>query len=375
MSVLPVLRPRVAAADEIRPLLERIDQAFVYTNHGPQETALRAMFAGALGGRDVEEVSLFGNGTLALAAVLECWGLPKGARCLVPGWTFVGTVGAVVQARLTPVFVDVDPDTWCPSPAMIAEAARENGCAAAVVVAPFGGDVEYDALADLQARSGLRILVDAAAGFDYVQRLAARRRDLPVPIMVSLHATKLLSAIEGGLVVVSDPTFTKRLITWSNFGIWGSEPISLCGTNAKLSEIHAAYGQLSLTSWAETRDGIAAAMAAYRSALAAQLPEVKLAPNLRDGLVSSAFNVVLPASADAVAEGLAARGIGTRKWWRNGVHRMPAYAGFLGDALPVSDDLAAHALGLPLFYGITQDEIARVVTALAEVLAELRAVA
>lgn len=344
------------------PKLRQIDLSGCYTNHGPQERELRTALASDLGGRAADEISLFSSGTTALIAAMQNWGLPPGSRCLVPAWTFVGSACAVVQAGLEPVLVDVDPDSWSVDPDRIEALAKAHEAQSALITSPFGASLPYDALVEVQER-GLKIVIDGAASFDFVQKIAAERRALQVPIMVSLHATKLVSSMEGGLLVHSDPDAIRRTIAWSNFGIFNGEPIEQIGTNAKLSEVHAAYGQSSLSLWSETRQRLVELAETYVEAIGTNLP-LTFAPNIRERLVSSSFNVTLSHRASPLEARLAAAQIESRRWWRDGVHRFPAFRSFVPGPLPVTDDLARRTIGLPFFYEMTNAQVNRVVDSL-----------
>jgi dTDP-4-amino-4,6-dideoxygalactose transaminase len=109
-----------------------------------------------------------------------------------------------VLAGLTPYFVDVDPSTWALEPLAIEEEiARPPAAVGAVmVVAPFGRPIDYAAWDEVKDRTGLPVVIHAAAAFDSLQVGEA-------PAVVSLHATKVLGAGEGGFVArprcVDDP--------------------------------------------------------------------------------------------------------------------------------------------------------------------------
>lgn len=205
MKSIPVLTPHAPDLDGIVPLLQEAHANKRYTNHGPLESRLRTQLALRFGRREPQNAALLSTGTAAITACLRAFNLPAGSRCLVPSWTFVGTVCAIAQAGLEPVFLDVEADSWTPSIDMIDAGRKQSGAAAAVIVAPFGAAVDYDGLARYAARTGLRILIDAAAAFDFTERLAATTIPFTLPVMVSLHATKLASSLEGGLVLWDDP--------------------------------------------------------------------------------------------------------------------------------------------------------------------------
>jgi dTDP-4-amino-4,6-dideoxygalactose transaminase len=294
MKKIPVLIPVVPDLDDVSSLLRKIHDSKWYTNHGPIDSQLRMRFSTLLGRPQPETIALFSSGTLALAACIRAWGLPQGSRCLVPSWTFAGTVCSLVLAGLVPVFIDVDRETWIPTLGTLHDARRKTGAAAAVIVAPFGGDVTYPQWVEYSKQFGTSIAIDAAAGFDMVEKLARSGTPLPLPIMVSLHATKLVTSLEGGLIVWDDVEAVRRATAWSNFGIFDRDPVNLIGCNAKPSEVHAAYGVRSLDNWNSIRRRMVHLADRYVELISARRPQIGFAPNVRARLATSTFNITSP---------------------------------------------------------------------------------
>jgi dTDP-4-amino-4,6-dideoxygalactose transaminase len=367
MKSIPVLTPHAPDLDGVTTLLREAHANKRYTNHGPLESRLRTQMAFYFGRRDPDNAALLSSGTVALTACLRAFNLPEGSRCLVPSWTFVGTVCAIVQAGLEPVFIDVEADSWTPSIEMLDAGRKQSGAAAAVVIAPFGAAVDYDGLARYAAETGLRILVDAAAAFDFVERLAAASTAFTLPIMVSLHATKLASSLEGGLVLWDDPQAVRRIVAWSNFGIYNQDPIVDIGCNAKLSEVHAAYGLGSLAIWPGVRDRMVEIADRYVRLFADRNANVGFAPNIRSRLATSTFNVTVPGLRSDAHVVLVSKGIETRKWWRDGVHTLPAYENVrMAAPLETTTRLARTTVGIPFYHDLNQDDQAFIVECVCE---------
>jgi len=359
-AFINVLRPRLPSASELLPYLESIDQARWYSNDGPLvrclEKELRRHFALSESGAVVATA----NCTLGLTAVLLARGVPAGSLCLMPSWTFAATPHAARAAGLTPFFHDVDPDTWALDPDMVrATLARTSARMGAIlVVSPFGAPVDPKPWEELEDDTGVPVVLDAAAGFDTVQPSS-------IPSVVSLHATKVLGAGEGGFIITADSRLRERLAACCNFGFTFSREAVLPALNAKMSEYHAAVALASLAAWPENRLSHVGVAASYRRAL------VSTGISLQSGedWASSTTNVVLPRAARGrIAERLLESGIETRAWWGDGCHVQAAFEDCPRLPLPVTEDLGRRVLGLPHFVDMREDQVDTVVDGLVEAL-------
>ena len=355
------MRPQLPSAEELLPYLKRIDDARYYSNHGQLlrefENELATHF-----GVSPTQISVVANGTVALSAALLAAGAAAGKKCLVPSWTFVASASAIWAANLVPHFVDVSPETWMPDPEAIARRSDLHDVGAVMIVSPFGSPVptaQWDAFTE---RTGIPVIIDGAAAFDTVKSVAEAQPG-KTPIMISLHATKVLGVGEGGVVLSTDEAVMRRFRQICNFGVWGSPEGQILGYNGKLSEYHAAVGLAALAGWDARRRAIEALTNAYISRLRA-LENVSLLPRYGEGWVSCYCNVVLDGDAAPVIERLLELGIGTRRWWQRGVHRQRAYKAFSSDDLPVTEHLGDRVFGLPFFHDMTPVQLDRVVNAL-----------
>ena len=131
--------------------------------------------------------------TVALTLALKAAGAQPGTLCAMPAWTFVASPHAAIEAGLTPWFLDVDPETWMLEPeqvlAAVLDAPGEVG--AIMPVAAFGRMPDLQAWRWVSEVLGLPVVVDGAAAFDAL-------KSAPVPVTVSLHATKTVAAGDGG---------------------------------------------------------------------------------------------------------------------------------------------------------------------------------
>lgn len=281
----------------------------------------------------------------------------------MPSWTFSATPHAARASGLTPLFHDVDPRTWALNADEVLDTLRrtKHRIAAVLVVSPFGAPINTQPWQKFETETGIRVLIDAAAGFDTV-------RAGPIPSVVSLHATKILPAGEGGFITTTDSSLLERIKTCSNFGFNGTRTSEGPAVNSKMSEYHAAVALASVEAWPETRRQHLRIAEHYRSRIE-KLKGVSLQPGYGTGWVSSTTNVVLPAeSATYVSNELQRAGIATRRWWGGGCHVQPAFQNCPRTALSVTEDLGARVLGLPHFPDISEGQIDEVVNALSAAL-------
>lgn len=352
---IPVMRPKLPVAERITPYLQQIDRTRLYSNYGPLVRALETRLAKGFGVADGAVVSV-ANATLGLTLALMAQNPERGTLCAIPAWTFAATPHAVTQAGLVPYFVDVDPGTWALDPETLAnELARAPGKVSAVMpVAPFGQPVDVSLWDAFQARTGLAVVIDAAAGFD---SLTPAR----VPSVVSLHATKVLGIGEGGCIVSHDSELINDLRARANFGFFRSRESRMSSTNAKLSEYHAAVGLAALDEWDAARAEWAAVAEAYGNALSG-LNRVRLQEGFGTSWVAATCVVdIANSGAERVERALSEANIETRRWWGFGAHHHPATLDMPRSALTATEGLVRSTLGLPFYRDLDRGAIARVV--------------
>jgi dTDP-4-amino-4,6-dideoxygalactose transaminase len=351
---IPVARPRLPFADDIAPYLRRIDATRTYTNNGPLSRELEARLAARAGAPAASAVTV-ANGTLGLVLALQALDLPGGSLCMVPAWTFAATAHAVRLAGLVPWIVDVTLESWALEPGL-AEALLQDApgpVSAIVPVAPFGRPMDPVPWEEFRRNTSISVVADAAAAFDSV-------RASSVPTVVSLHATKVLGAGEGGYVLCADAALCAEVERRANFGFRHSRESAVPAFNAKMSEYAAAVGLAALDRWLETRTEFIRVAEAYRSGFAGN-NGVVLQPGFGEGWVASSACVSASgAGAEGVAAALAAERIGTRRWWGGGLHRHQAF-----QSLPVhdttnTDKLVQSVIGLPYWPDLPDDDIARI---------------
>lgn len=358
---IPLLVPRIPTVDRILGYLRMIDEAAWYTNFGPLVRRLEERLADTL---DLEAAQLVSvsNATLGLEVALMALRLPRGARVMVPSFTFVATACAIERAGYVPVMADVDPGTWTLTPEIALRAMAETPVDAVMPVSTFGNALDPHAWSAFATQTGLPVVIDAAGAFGN-QKLAPG-----IAAVFSMHATKALGIGEGGFVACHDAAYIHRVRQLTNFGIDVSTGIvEQSGTNAKLSEYHAAVGLVALDDWPENsllRRGVDAL---YRATLARLCPGVTLQVRPSEGTYTIQCvrlpDGVRPAE---VAGILREAGIGTRSWYTPLLHQHPAFSAYPRAAvLADAEDLARTTIGLPFYAELDAAHIEKVAGMLA----------
>jgi dTDP-4-amino-4,6-dideoxygalactose transaminase len=352
-------------AERIEGYFKRSRDAHWYSNDGPCANLLCARLAERLG----EEVrcTAVSSGTTGLMVALRAvvGERPRAREVIVPSFTYVATVSAVLWSGLTPVFLDVSPDHWHLSPQELREVLeRRAGRIAAVLACSTFGCAPPRAVSEAWERAcaaaGVPLVVDSAAGFgsrDDAGRPLGLLGDAEV---VSFHATKPLAAGEGGAVFAREEAVARRVARQTTFGLDEQRVLAEApGFNAKMSEIHAAITLAALDSFETTL----AARRERAAALRAGLEDHGY--RFQPGAERSACQFV-PALAPTAARRAALLGAADRaavqlRTYHEPLHLMPPLRGYaVHGELPVTRELSARMLSLPLANDLTDAEIERV---------------
>jgi dTDP-4-amino-4,6-dideoxygalactose transaminase len=357
-SFLPVCRPALPEAAALLPWLSRIDAARHYTNRGPLVRALETRLAQALG-LAPHALRTASTGTSAIEiAILAAAGPARAERpfALIPAYTFAATALAAERAGYRPIFCDVDPVTWGMDFAAAARHPEIDRIGLFLPVACFGRLPDLAGAETLSARTGIPVVYDAAASFE-AQMDHPGHVSQTVPVTLSFHATKTYSTAEGGAVLWDSAEGAEALTRAANFGFNFSRRSESAGTNAKLSEIHAAVGHAMLDSFAQRRADYAARVADWAGVAAALPGGMVMPPDLAS--VYILWDAPDEAMHLAATEALTAARIDSRRWYETGLHRMPHFAD--GQVLPVTERLGTRLLGLPMAHDLPRAEMERVV--------------
>lgn len=351
--------------DESRPVAEKVNEILasgVLTN-GPNVREFEQRAAEYLGVRNVVAVS---SCTAGLMLVMRASGLT--GDVIVPSFTFMATAHAVQWNGLRPIFADISPDTLTLSPK-----AAQHACgvrvSAILATHLYGTPCDVEALSEVAQAHGIKLFFDAAHAFGSLHR-GVHAGNFGEAEVFSLSPTKVLVAAEGGVIATNDDILAERLKIGRDYGNPGDYNCQFVGLNARMSELHASVALQSLAGLEERvvrRNEIAAW---YYEALA-DVPGIRF-PIVPEGDRSTFkdFTVLVDqddfgVDAATVAQALDDEGIETRRYYSPPVHMMQAYRSQSGHIdLPVTTATSASCISLPLWVGMTAEDVERVAHAL-----------
>ena len=322
---------------------------------GPEVSAFEAELAAHLGTGDAIGVA---NGTEALTIALKALGVGPGDDVVVPSFTFYASAEAIPPTGARPVFCDVDPDTSCVT-AETVRAALTPATKAVIAVDLFGNVAP---VAEIEAL-GVPVVEDAAQALGSTAQGGARAGALGTISTFSFFPSKNLGAFgDGGAIATSDAELAERVRMLRFHGSRDKVTFEQVGHNSRLDELQAAILRVQLPhleGWAAGR------RAAGEHYAAAGLGELATLPVPAAGAAPAwHLYVVRHREADRLAAALKAAGIGQKAYYRRPVHRQPAMAPWAdGVELPVTDELAATHLAIPMSPVLTREQAAEVVGA------------
>jgi dTDP-4-amino-4,6-dideoxygalactose transaminase len=351
--MLPMVRPVLPSFEEISEEVKNILETGMVTK-GPYMRRFEEEMAAHLGVKHAVAVSSCTSGMMLVHQALGLRG-----DVVVPSFTFMATVSALVWAGLRPVFADVDAQTFNLDPAA-AEAAITPQTTAIVAVHQFGNPADIDGLQQVARKHGLKLIFDAAhgAGALYQGEPVGKQGDAQI---FSLSPTKLLITGEGGIVATNDDALAAKIRMGREYGNDGNYDSAFAGLNARMPELSAVLGLHSLQRLEEAARHRNETVALFHEVLG-RLPGIGF-QSVRPGDRHSYREISItidPAqfglTRDELALALAAENIDTRKYYFPPVHQQTAYRSFYdGRPLPNTDWLATNSLSLPMWSNMSEE--------------------
>jgi perosamine synthetase len=312
------------------------------------------------------------SGTAALHLIVRASGVGRGDEVIVPSFTFAASVNAILFEEATPVFADIEPETYNLDPSAIA-ACRTPGTAGVMVVDLFGHPADWD---EIGAAVGDLLLVD-----DSCEAIGASYRGRPAGSFgragaFGFYPNKQITTGEGGMIVTDDEELARvcrslRNQGRSEMGPWLEH--ERLGFNYRMDELSAALG----VSQIARLDTILAKRARVAEMYTERLADLDWVrpPVVRDDVTMSWFVYVVQLAReidrDSAMERMAADGVPSRAYF-SPLHLQPYIRERFGTRegmLPVTEDVARRTLALPFHNNVTEAQVERVVEALTRAVA------
>jgi perosamine synthetase len=317
------------------------------------------------------------SGTAALHVAVKALGIGPGDEVLVPSFTFAASVNVILYERATPVFVDVEPDTYNLDPADLERKVTPR-TRAIMAVDVFGHPVEWDRVLEVARRHGLAVIDDSceALGAEY---RGTRLGSLGDAAAFAFYPNKQITTGEGGMLVTSDERIARVARSLRNqgraeMGAWLEH--ERLGYNYRMDEMSAALGvsQLSrLERHVEKRRRVAGMYTERLSRFDWVRPPV-VRPHVRMSWFVYVASLAEGLDRAPVMEAVEARGVPVRAYF-SPIHLQPyirAECGLTPPELPVTEAVSRRTIALPFHNNLPEEHVERVVTALEQAVAEVR---
>jgi dTDP-4-amino-4,6-dideoxygalactose transaminase len=345
--------PLLGLRGELRAAVERVLESERYIL-GPEVSAFEEEFAAYCGAEHAIGVA---NGTEAITIALRAMGVGPGDEVVVPSFTFYASAEAIPPTGATPVFCDIDPETYCVT-ADTVRGALSSRTKAVIAVHLFGNVAPIAKIAAL----GVPVLEDAAQAAGSTSS-DGRPGELATAAAFSFFPSKNLGCFgDGGMITTSDESIAERARTLRFHGSRDKITYELLGYNSRLDELQAAILRTQLPHLDEWAAGRRQAESHYERA---GLGELLRLPRAVEG-ASPAWHlyVVSDPHVERLERGLAAAGIGCKPYYRTPVHRQASMREWgAGLELPGTEEAARTHLAIPMSPVLTREQADEVVRA------------
>lgn len=353
-DIINVTKTYLPDFDEYVSHLKKIWERAYLTNNGPILMDLEAQLRQYL---EVNHLYFCSNGTIVLQILLKM--IEKHSEVITTPFSYVATTNALLWENHTPVFVDIDPKTYCINPALI-EGAITDRTRAIMATHVYGNACDVDAIEAIAQKHSLTVIYDGAHAFGAKLRGKSLLSygDFST---CSFHATKVFHTVEGGLIVAKDPKNDEELHLLRAFGHRGDE-YHYVGVNGKNSELHAAMGLCNLPKVPELIAKRKEVCELYTGILNWNKLQ---RPLLAEGLEwnYAYFPVVFESEAKLieVLKILNEHRIVPRRYFYPSLNKLPFLEKYgISASCPVSEDIAARVACLPLHPTLDHQDVRRI---------------
>ena len=301
-----------------------------------------------------------GNGLDALYLILKAYGIGEGDEVIVPSNTYIATALAVSYTGALPVFVEPEEDSFNINPFLIEEKITDK-TKAIMAVHLYGQPVEMDEIKAIAKKHNLKIIEDSAQAHGATYK-GVRTGNLGDAAGFSFYPGKNLGALgDGGAVVTNDKELADKVRALGNYGSDYKYHHIYKGNNSRLDEMQAAFLRVKLRKldqWNKERNRIA-------RRYCSEIHNSKLTLPVIGENMTHVFHIfaVLCNERDALEKYLTDCGIGTNKHYPIPMHMQGAYEdlNIPEGTYPIAEKISATELSLPMYYGMSEEEISYVI--------------
>lgn len=304
------------------------------------------------------------NGTDALQIAMMALGLEPGDEVITPSFTYVATTEVIALLKLTPVFVEVDPETFCIDPAAIEKAITPK-TKAIVPVHLYGQPAPMEAIMQIAEKHGLYVIEDnaQAIGAEYIFKDGTRKKTGTIGTIgcTSFFPSKNLGCYgDGGAIFTEDDALAEKLKMIANHGQSKRYYHDMVGCNSRLDSIQAAVLNVKLPRL-DTYNNARRKAADFYDAKFSQHPKIKVPVRTLNGThVFHQYTLILEGvDRDALNQYLAEHAIPSMIYYPVPAHRQKMFAAWGSDQvqLPITDWLTERVISLPIHTELDQDQL------------------
>lgn len=357
-SFIPMVDLRTqyhALKDDIDTALANVleETAFIF---GPNVHALEEELTKYL---NIKHAISCASGTDALHLALRALEIKPGDEVIVPSFTFAASAEAVRYIDATPVFIDIDPETFNLNPDLV-ESKITDRTRAIIVVHLFGLPVNLESIAPLTKHKNISIVEDCAQSFGATiqDKQTGTLGDIAC---FSFFPSKNLGAYgDGGLICTDNDDLAERAKLLRNHGSPQRYRHDIIGYNSRLDEIQAAILRVKLKhidEFNQSRRDIADLYTQGLSATGIKTPH-------QNNYSRHVFHqyTVLHENRDKIRQTLDDNNIASAIYYPTGLHQQAAFVDFTTTAsLPVTERVSTHCLSLPMFPELSIAQVERVI--------------
>ena len=319
------------------------------------------------------------NGTDAISLALEALGIGRGDRVLCPAFTYYATAGAIANIGAVPVFIDIDPKTYCIDPALL-EKHLTGQPKAIIPVHLYGQCADMDAVLKIAKEHNLKVIEDTAQAFGAICHCEERRRSLPADKAgtigdcgtVSFFPGKNLGACgDAGMVLAQDKTIAEKLRRLRNQGADASNKYKhiYLGHNKRLDTIQGAILRVKLRYLDQWNSKRAENAAYYNEKLADTGLTTPYLPKTNTHIYHQyTLRAKDKAERDAIVKALQEKDIDARTFYPIPLHLQPcfSYLGYKKGDFPESEKAADEVFSIPVYPELTIEQMNYAIEAIKE---------
>jgi perosamine synthetase len=348
MRMIPLAKPKISWQERSAVIKVLKSSSLA---QGPEVMAFEKEFSKIVGDRDCVAVN---SGTSALHLSLIALGITENDEVIVPSFTFAATANVVALVGAKPIFIDIDPKTYCMDPAAMAKAITKK-TKAVIVVHLYGLPANMNQIMQIANKNSLFVIEDAAQA----HLAAINNQNVGTygdAAAFSFYPTKNMTSGEGGMIVLKNSTNARLCRLLRNQGMETRYQNEIVGFNLRMTDIHAAIGRCQLKKLSEATDKRIKNAQFLSSNL-----NCNTLPFVPEGYkhVYHQYTVRIVIKRDTFSKLLREKGVGNDVYYPTPVHRLASFNSKI--ELPNTINASKEVLSLPIHPSLSKRQLRKIV--------------